>query len=109
LVLDELKNTRNSAVKKLADNDDRMCRNRSRFQDKRKRTARWLRITETASPVHDSGDDKSSKVCLFCFKELRLVTSLRLVKGKIKTIRLNGAVECWNPACPFVKAGYTML
>jgi hypothetical protein len=50
---------------------------------------------------------RSSKTCVFCFQPVQLARSRRLVSGKVKVVKVHGAVECVNPACPSFKCGYT--
>ncbi|KAF9943724.1 hypothetical protein BGZ70_005507, partial [Mortierella alpina] len=50
---------------------------------------------------------RSSKNCVYCHFPIRLARSRRLVEGKIKTVYVNGAVECINPDCESVTCGYT--
>jgi hypothetical protein len=51
---------------------------------------------------------RTSKVCIYCFQEVRVARSRRMVKGKSKMVRVHGALECINPACPSFKEGYTI-
>lgn len=50
----------------------------------------------------------TSKTCIYCFARVRQAKARRLVDGKVKTLRLNGAVECLNPRCPSRKHRYTI-
>jgi hypothetical protein len=49
----------------------------------------------------------TSKVCSFCFSKVVLHKARRLIGGKEKVVRLNGAVECVHPWCPAKMANYT--
>ena len=51
---------------------------------------------------------RSSKTCIWCFQQVRLPRSRRLINGKIKTVKVHGAVECVNPSCISVQCGYTI-
>ncbi|KAG9071055.1 hypothetical protein KI688_008598 [Linnemannia hyalina] len=57
-------------------------------------------------PVLMTDENMTSKVCPFCFAILRLVKELRLVNGVEKLVTINGAVQCENPNCESVRAGY---
>jgi hypothetical protein len=58
--------------------------------------------------VINTNEFMTSKTCPFCFCRTRLASSRRLVDGKVKVVRVNGAMECCNPACMSFKAGYTV-
>ncbi|KAF9319524.1 hypothetical protein BG003_008915 [Podila horticola] len=49
---------------------------------------------------------RTSKTCSLCLWRVTLARSRRLVDGKLKAVRVNGAVECHNQACPSVQKGY---
>ncbi|KAG0253317.1 hypothetical protein BG011_006429 [Mortierella polycephala] len=51
---------------------------------------------------------RTSKVCIYCFQDVRMARSRRMIKGKSKMVRVHGALECINPACPSFKEGYTI-
>jgi hypothetical protein len=59
-------------------------------------------------PVGMTNEYRSSKTCVFCFQPVQLARSRRLVGGKIKVVKVHGAVECVNPGCPSFKCGYTI-
>jgi hypothetical protein len=50
----------------------------------------------------------TSKTCPFCFCRTKLARSRRLIDNQVKTVNVNGALECCNPACPAFKVGYTV-
>ncbi|KAK3825497.1 MAG: hypothetical protein J3Q66DRAFT_278143 [Benniella sp.] len=51
---------------------------------------------------------RTSKVCVYCFHQVQQARSRRLINGEIKTVRVHGALECTNPACPSFQEGYTI-
>ena len=51
---------------------------------------------------------RSSKTCVFCFQPVQLARSRRLLGGKIKIVKVHGAIECVNPACVSFKCSYTI-
>jgi hypothetical protein len=55
-----------------------------------------------------TNEHRSSKTCVFCYKQVNLARSRRRIGDKIKTIRVHGALECVNPECSSFKAGYTI-
>ncbi|KAG9067605.1 hypothetical protein KI688_012390 [Linnemannia hyalina] len=57
-------------------------------------------------PVLMTDENMTSKVCSLCFAILRLVKELRLVNEVEKLVTINGAVQCENPNCESVRAGY---
>jgi len=59
-------------------------------------------------PVGMTNEYRSSKTCVFCFQPVQLARSRRLVNGKVKIVKVHGAVECVNPACDSFKCGYTI-
>jgi hypothetical protein len=50
----------------------------------------------------------TSKVCIFCYHQLRLARDGKLINGSIKTVRINSTVKCINIDCEAVKCGYTV-
>jgi len=50
----------------------------------------------------------TSKTCVYCYSRIRQAKTRRLVNGEMKTIRLNGAVECIEPSCPSRKGRHTI-
>jgi hypothetical protein len=75
-------------------------------------SSRWQEDAETAPQIlhrrHDEYQCQSSKTCVFCFKTVQLARPRRLVGGNIKFVKVHGAVERVNPACPSLKCGYTI-
>ena len=59
-------------------------------------------------PVCKTNEQNSSKTCPFCFKPTRLARARRMREGKMKLVRLNGAVECTNSQCISHRCGYTI-
>ena len=59
-------------------------------------------------PVCKTNEHNSSKTCPFCFKPTRLARARRMREGKMKLVRLNGAVECTNSQCISHRCGYTI-
>ncbi|KAI8356335.1 hypothetical protein B0O80DRAFT_24618 [Mortierella sp. GBAus27b] len=51
---------------------------------------------------------RTSKVCIYCFQEVRPARSRRIIQGKEKMVRVHGALECSNPNCPAFREGYTI-
>lgn len=51
---------------------------------------------------------RTSQVCIYCFHQVQMARSRRLINGEIKTVRVHGALECINPACPSFQEGYTI-
>jgi hypothetical protein len=51
---------------------------------------------------------RSSQTCIFCFKQIVLVKARRQVNGNERLVKVNGAVECVNKACPSFKCNYTI-
>ncbi len=53
---------------------------------------------------------RSSKTCAYCYIQVRLAKARRIDKEKkpIRTVNLNGAVECINPNCASFQCGYTV-
>lgn len=51
---------------------------------------------------------RTSKTCVFCFQQVKQAQSRRVIDGKIKTVKVNGTVECLNPECVSFCSGYTM-
>ncbi|KAF9306604.1 hypothetical protein BGZ74_004967 [Mortierella antarctica] len=49
---------------------------------------------------------RTSKTCSLCLWRVTLAKSRRIVDGKLKTVRVNGAVQCHNAACPSVQKGF---
>jgi len=49
----------------------------------------------------------TSKTCSFCFSKVVLHRARRIILGKERIIRLNGAVECVHPRCPARRKNYT--
>lgn len=52
---------------------------------------------------------RTSQACVWCFEQVRLAKARRKDKdGNLKIIRIHGATECTNPACPSFGCGYTI-
>ncbi|KAI9494505.1 hypothetical protein BDB00DRAFT_306604 [Zychaea mexicana] len=59
-------------------------------------------------PVVLQDEYRTSQTCLFCFCPLVMATATKATKnGKIKTVKVLGALQCVNPDCPAVRVGYT--
>lgn len=56
-------------------------------------------------PVAHTNENRTSRVCSCCFVPVSLSRASRFKDGNIKTIRLNGSVDCKNPLCPRRRAG----
>ncbi|KAK3806373.1 MAG: hypothetical protein J3Q66DRAFT_119334 [Benniella sp.] len=50
----------------------------------------------------------TSKTCPFCFQRTRPAKGRRIVGEEIKTVSINGAMECTNQHCESFQAGYTI-
>ncbi|KAF9540335.1 hypothetical protein EC957_004375 [Mortierella hygrophila] len=61
-----------------------------------------------ACPVLMTNEMRTSQVCIYCYHELRLARARRLINGRIKTIRVHGAVECVINDCESVRCGHTI-
>lgn len=59
-------------------------------------------------PVGITDEYRTSKICIFCFRQLVSARSRRIVGGKIKTVKVHGALECENTECESYKFGYTI-
>ncbi|CAO3565152.1 unnamed protein product [Mortierella alpina] len=59
-------------------------------------------------PVAITDEFRTSKTCAYCQTQVRLARSRRVDKTKrlIKTVNVNGAIECYNPDCVSVVCGY---
>lgn len=57
-------------------------------------------------PIALTDEYRTSKTCIFCFQQVALARSSRIVQGKIKSVRVHGAVECMNQNCISVKQGH---
>lgn len=51
---------------------------------------------------------RSSQTCIFCFQQIQLARSQRVVGGRAKLVKVHGAIECTNSSCPSFKSGYTI-
>jgi hypothetical protein len=51
---------------------------------------------------------RTSQTCGTCFGQLSLARARRIIRGKVKTVRLHGAVHCTNRRCPLVARGWTI-
>ncbi|KAI8360969.1 hypothetical protein B0O80DRAFT_374245, partial [Mortierella sp. GBAus27b] len=58
--------------------------------------------------VINTNEHMTSKTCPFCFGRTTLASSRRMIDGKAKVVRINGAMQCLNPACISFKAGYSI-
>ncbi|CAO3572960.1 unnamed protein product [Mortierella alpina] len=61
-------------------------------------------------PVAITDELRTSKTCAYCQTQVRLARSKRVDKEKklIKTVNVNGAIECYNPDCVSVVCGYVI-
>jgi hypothetical protein len=57
-------------------------------------------------PLCKTPEHNSSRTCPMCFQPIRLMRARRIVNGKSKLVRVNGAVQCVNPDCISFKQGY---
>ncbi|KAF9966018.1 hypothetical protein BGZ70_003529 [Mortierella alpina] len=60
------------------------------------------------APVALTNEWRTSQTCGTCFGQLSLARARRIIRGKIKTVRLHGAVHCTNRRCPLVARGWTI-
>lgn len=60
------------------------------------------------STIGMTNEYRSSQTCIFCFQQIQLARSRRLVGGKVKSVKVRGAVECVNPSCVSFKCSYTI-
>ena len=51
---------------------------------------------------------RTSQTCATCFSQLGLARGRRIIRGKVKSLRLHGAVHCTNRGCPLVRRGWTI-
>ncbi|KAF9557900.1 hypothetical protein EC968_007395 [Mortierella alpina] len=59
-------------------------------------------------PVLITDEYRTSKMCLYCSKQMSLARARRIVKGQIKFVRVHGAVECTNAKCVSFKRHYSI-
>ncbi|CAO3564588.1 unnamed protein product [Mortierella alpina] len=51
---------------------------------------------------------KTSKTCCYCFEPVAQARGRRIIHGQEKMVKVHGALECTNRACPSVQIGYTI-
>jgi len=59
-------------------------------------------------PACKTNEQDSSKTCPFRFKPTRLARLRRMREGKLKLVRVNGAIECTNSQYMSYRSGYTI-
>jgi hypothetical protein len=52
-----------------------------------------------------TNENRTSRICSACYRQIFLLTEKRVKDGSIKTVRLHGAVQCQYKDCPRYKAG----
>jgi hypothetical protein len=60
------------------------------------------------STVTITDEFMTSKTCPFCFRRTQPARARRLVGGEMKTVSINGAMECRNQHCESFKVGYSI-
>ena len=81
----------------------------SRIQGHARRGGATMRRNHRRFAVVAMHDEyKTSKVCTFCWRPTALARARRFRNGQVQTLRVNGSVECVNPACISFRAGYTI-
>jgi hypothetical protein len=46
-----------------------------------------------------TNEHRSSQTCVFCFQQVQRPKTRKLVKGKWKSVSVNGSSLCMNPQC----------
>ncbi|KAF9106577.1 hypothetical protein BGX27_009105, partial [Mortierella sp. AM989] len=81
----------------------------SRIQGHARRGGKKLRVEhQKHCPVVLTDEYNSSKTCIYCFEQLSKASSRRIVNSHIRTVSVNGALECVNPDCVSFLVGYTI-
>ncbi|KAF9538417.1 hypothetical protein EC957_006764 [Mortierella hygrophila] len=56
--------------------------------------------------IAHTNENRTSRICSCCFMPVFLSRGRRIRDGELKTVRLNGSVDCKNPTCPRRRAGH---